>query len=72
MGDQEFPDGPNEDCLACISVDVRVGAKGARPPEGEVPMAPRWCTVTYIEGESLKPNEVSSDLERFENGSYLG
>ncbi len=26
----------------------------------------RWCIVTYIEGESLKPNAVSSDLERFE------
>ncbi len=26
----------------------------------------RWCTVTYIEGESSKPNAVSSDLERFE------
>ena len=25
----------------------------------------RWCTVTYIEGESLKPNDVSNDLERF-------
>ena len=26
----------------------------------------RWCTVTYIEGESLMPNAVSNDLERFE------
>ncbi len=26
----------------------------------------RWCTWTYIEGESLKPNDVSNDLERFE------
>ena len=25
----------------------------------------RWCTETYIEGESLKPNAVSSDLARF-------
>ncbi len=26
----------------------------------------RWCTVTYIEGESSQPNDVSSDLERFQ------
>ncbi len=25
----------------------------------------RWCTWAYIEGESLKPNAVSSDLARF-------
>ncbi len=25
----------------------------------------RWCTVTYIEGESSQPNAVSSDLARF-------
>ncbi len=28
----------------------------------------RWCTWAYIEGESLKPNAVSNDLERFEKG----
>ncbi len=26
----------------------------------------RWCTWAYIEGESLMPNAVSSDLVRFE------
>ncbi len=36
---------------------------------GEVPVAPRWCTWAYIEGESSMPNAVSSDLVRFENDS---
>ena len=26
----------------------------------------RWCTEMYIEGASLQPNAVSSDLERFQ------
>ncbi len=38
---------------------------------GEVPVAPRWCTVTYIEGESSMPNDVSSDLERFDRKGRL-
>ncbi len=32
--------------------------------------AARWCTVTYIEGESLMPNDVSSDLARFHPSYY--
>ena len=32
----------------------------------------RWCTETYIEGESLMPNAVSSDLARFEESCGVG
>ncbi len=31
----------------------------------------RWCTVTYIEGESSMPNDVSSDLERFHESEQI-
>ncbi len=43
----------------------RQGGPVGPSPWKEVPVAPRWCTWAFIEGESLKSNAASSDLERF-------